>query len=1519
MRQSWTLARYRSGAILLLTALLAGVGLAGAHAGPALASAPAAQGVASLNWGVKTSFRNYVTGAGLNPERITVAGGTSVAPDGTFDFPATSTSFDPATGSTRTEHTGSVRFVSHDDVTPGDYLLDLTISNPSVVISADEQVLTAEIRSRALDGMKGGQMVDYGRVALASLDISGASVVAEGGVTRWNDVRTAVVESGVPAFAGFYLAGTALDPVRLAYAGDGGKPRVTEAWTTPGTPRLEVGASNPIAFPSPPSSTNALHLDEKNQVLWTSVPDIHALDLATMRPLTDDFALKPGARARTALDPESGTLFVMAAGAITSLRYDRGTSTVVTSKVATLDPGFSALRNLVWNPRTKTLQALAGTAAATSLLSYSPDGAGSWREDARLLPAPPAGTSANNWYGSASTFNNISVGPDGSLLLARRSSGAAPLTTLRIRQLGDGVEASEIEGTVFRPASGDTYSTFGYSRITTDATGAYLVREGASDGLAPSAVLRLDLRDDRYVVRGEPLLLKERVYDVSVAPSGLVYLGAYDSKEILVLRADGQMSKHFLPDVFMRVNFPSVFDAAGSFYSMATYADGRIGVMRADLVARSPEVVSHPTSQSVSLGVEGSARARFEAAADQPDAEIQWQVRKAGSLRFVDLVGENRSTLDVAASRADNGGQYRAVVSNAAGATASREATLTVLTSPHVLAAPSNATVGAGGSAQFSVIPAGEPLPDITWQVLTATGWVDAAGPQLKADGAYLTVTRARADQDGLRVRARLTNVVGTVLSAEAVLTVTGDSIVPVPQEDGSIVGVKNPAGAHTRVLPGVEVPVDGASLTVTGRGFTKNTNEAGVYVLFGYMVTAPSAGATAGSGYDFSPGGGASGQDGQMFVAWPGNSETGAAATAVFTSTTGGEFSASGLFAKGRFTGQSGAAVDCLDGSVVCGVLTIGAHGGRDAALETFTPVYFAGQKIPEGPVVPPVAPVVTPPKQPVALPAATVTRPDGTTEGSLVWGVKQSFRSYVTGSIAKGSISVRDGASSQGGVFRFAQSSTDRSAGSGGGSTTYRGSVEFVGHEGILRLAFSDPVVRVDSASSGTLLARVNGGGHTAIGSLDLGAASRSDVAGGVSYANVPVTLTGDGAAVFSYGSSRFYSPGEAMDPLSFVVGVAGAPSPAGVRTVAAHAPTKWSPPSAPPARTGAHIDPEMLRNLRPGSEITASAEGFAPGEKGIKVVLYSEPVVLEEDLTADDAGRVSWTGLIPLTTEPGVHTLTFQGSVSRGIEITVQAPAAPEGCTVTDASLGWGLKESFRAYVAGPIAHGDWALSDGATYEEPAFGWSTGTGVFDGEAFTGQVSYPGAITFTGHDGLLSTTVARPTIVLTGPDTAYLLLDVAGVTMEDALAGDADKVATHEQVSFVELDLSRAAVEVSADGSQVTVDAAPTTLTAEGHAAFPNYDPGTEFDPVSFRIGAEAGCATPVPVTGAASAPEGAVTLAAPGAGEAEGLPGWARWAGAGLVVGAMLVVMIAWRIRRRLARERAAVVAEGPGAES
>ena len=93
-----------------------------------------------------------------------------------------------------------------------------------------------------------------------------------------------------------------------------------------------------------------------------------------------------------------------------------------------------------------------------------------------------------------------------------------------------------------------------------------------------------------------------------------------------------------------------------------------------------------------------------------------------------------------------------------------------------------------------------------------------------------------------------------------------------------------------------------------------------------------------------------------------------------------------------------------------------------------------------PEIPTTPP-EPVPTP----VPTPTSTPTPTDRVTKaGSLVWGVKASFRSYVTGPIAKGSIAVT-GARASGSGYRFGQASTTADLPDPVGSTRYRGKVRF------------------------------------------------------------------------------------------------------------------------------------------------------------------------------------------------------------------------------------------------------------------------------------------------------------------------------------------------------------------------------------------------------------------------------------------------------------------------------------------
>jgi len=511
-----------------------------------------------------------------------------------------------------------------------------------------------------------------------------------------------------------------------------------------------------------------------------------------------------------------------------------------------------------------------------------------------------------------------------------------------------------------------------------------------------------------------------------------------------------------------------------------------------------------------------------------------------------------------------------------------------------------------------------------------------------------------------------------------------------------------------------------------------------------------------------------------------------------------------------------------------------------------------------------------------------AVTARPETVGVGSLRWGVKQSFREYVTGTIAKGAIAVT-GATTSGGEFGFGQASGGTfTKSTGTGTSKYSGSVRFTGHAGLLDLSLSDPTVRIDSATSATLFLRVNGGAASAFATLNLSGGTRSTPNGTVAYTDVPAALTAGGASVFSYKGSSFYDEGTALDPVTFVIGSAKS-APTTSATVAAF---QTAPTAAPtvPATEGITVD--GADDLVAGDEVTATADGFEPNEQNVLVVIYSDPIVLADNATADASGRVTWTGALPAVLT-GNHTLTFQGSVDRGVELTIGEPvtiASADSCQVTDASITWGFKESFRSYISGSIANGKWEVADGATYSVPDFGFADGTGSFDGTA--GTIAFKGSIEFTGHDGILDTTVANPTIRIDG-DTAILSLDVAGTTQEG-------EEVSSKAVEFVSLDLASA--DRSTTDGVTTITAAPASLTAAGSAAFGTYETGEEFDPVDLTFTTPADCgAVAAPVAETPTATADAPIVAQPVASETVPVWAWAIIALLALILAAAIVLIV------------------------
>ena len=137
-------------------------------------------------------------------------------------------------------------------------------------------------------------------------------------------------------------------------------------------------------------------------------------------------------------------------------------------------------------------------------------------------------------------------------------------------------------------------------------------------------------------------------------------------------------------------------------------------------------------------------------------------------------------------------------------------------------------------------------------------------------------------------------------------------------------------------------------TFTVSGSGYQAISGGfGGIYVGFGWVNGSnwgPSKGGSTGSSYDYIPDDQSKNNKGyQSFVAFPG-SETSAEAQGTMGGD--GSFRVQMTVPGPTFTGAGGKRIDCL--KVTCGFFTWGAHGVRNGANETFTPVTFQGGAAP-------------------------------------------------------------------------------------------------------------------------------------------------------------------------------------------------------------------------------------------------------------------------------------------------------------------------------------------------------------------------------------------------------------------------------------------------------------------------------------------------------------------------------------------------------------------------------------------
>lgn len=163
--------------------------------------------------------------------------------------------------------------------------------------------------------------------------------------------------------------------------------------------------------------------------------------------------------------------------------------------------------------------------------------------------------------------------------------------------------------------------------------------------------------------------------------------------------------------------------------------------------------------------------------------------------------------------------------------------------------------------------------------------------------------------------------------------------------------------------------------------------------------------------------------------------------------------------------------------------------------------------------------------------------------TNAQAAWGIKQSFQSYITGSIAKGKWTL-NGVGHSGGQFQFTGNSGAVDPAAKSGTVGFSGGIHFSGHNGVLDLHINNLEIEFNG-NSGSLIAQVKSSdtsgnktdfGRVALGNLQFSAlnVSESSASGAAS-----VSLTDAGSKAFA----EFYEPGTQLDPITFEASLGGA----------------------------------------------------------------------------------------------------------------------------------------------------------------------------------------------------------------------------------------------------------------------------------------------------------------------------------------------------------------------------------------
>ncbi|MFE0131482.1 HtaA domain-containing protein [Streptomyces sp. NPDC059037] len=256
---------------------------------------------------------------------------------------------------------------------------------------------------------------------------------------------------------------------------------------------------------------------------------------------------------------------------------------------------------------------------------------------------------------------------------------------------------------------------------------------------------------------------------------------------------------------------------------------------------------------------------------------------------------------------------------------------------------------------------------------------------------------------------------------------------------------------------------------------------------------------------------------------------------------------------------------------------------------------------------------------------------------------------------------------------------------------------------------------------------------------------------------------------------------------------------------------------------------------------------------GMSGIDMKGGSGPIALNNlPATLTSQGAKAFAGYYTAGTELDRVSLSTDLAAKSGSDKPSkkpsEKPSEPEKKTkagrVEDAAVDWGVRRTFREYVTGSIAKGEWKLSSGAQDGAAYFRFPEGRGTYDKKKQTLGADFAGTVRFTGAHGL----------DLALSKVAVEVKDGKGTLLAD-VESKGDKGVTLKKAPLITF----AAGELKPKDGLVSLTEVPTKLTGDGAKAFGSmYKAGSAMDPLSLAVALDADAKLPaLPDLGSSASP--------------------------------------------------------------